>query len=540
MTRTGRGRALATVEVTDGLKKATVSAKAGDIASDAIKRAGMHLPMPCGGRGLCGKCSVWVCGDFDQISDAEAAMLGRAKPAGAKPADGCTLRMACMCRVGDGGGEIAIPGGGNVSVVDAASSDLVYDGGGGACGVAVDIGTTTISALLFDFETGRLAAAAHEINRQTAYGADVLSRIDHSNRNGPRELHECIVGQLDGMISRLVCDSGLAARKIERVVIAGNTTMLHFMTGLDPRGIGVAPFEPQSLFGEEMDAGEFFPARAKGAELYIPPSISAYVGADVTCGILSTGLDAGDTCRLLIDVGTNGEMALRSSSRILCCATAAGPAFEGASIAMGMPAMSGAISSVFERAGEVGYATINGAPPTGICGSGMISAICSMRCLGVLDESGKMLAPRSDLAHLLIDAGKEKAFMLGDSGVYLTQRDIRNIQLVKASIAAGVQVLLKAAGVSASGVESLYLSGGFGSTLDPGEASGIGLFPSAMLGRTVASGNTSLSGAIRLLFSRAARRKTSEITAMAREISLSESAEFMEEYVENMIFPSDF
>jgi uncharacterized 2Fe-2S/4Fe-4S cluster protein (DUF4445 family) len=373
------------------------------------------------------------------------------------------------------------------------------------------------------------------MNRQAVYGADVLSRIDYSNNNGIGELQACITSQLAGMIAAMLRGAGAVDGEVTRIVAAGNTTMLHFLTGLDPRGIGAAPFTPESLFGVAMPAAEIWP-RFAGAELYLPPSVSAYVGADIICGILSTGMTEGSAVRMLIDVGTNGEMALWDGSRLVCCSTAAGPAFEGASISMGMPAVSGAISRVAAGRGVISAVVIDGAPPAGICGSGMISAIDVMLREGVLNGSGKLLETGHGYESFVRRPGGELAFVLGESGVYLTQRDIRNIQLVKASIAAGASVLMKSSGVDPGEIDALYLSGGFGSSMDPGEAAGIGLIPAEASGRALAAGNTALSGAAALLLSRAMRERAGEIASMAEEISLSQSPEFMDEYVERMPF----
>jgi uncharacterized 2Fe-2S/4Fe-4S cluster protein (DUF4445 family) len=378
------------------------------------------------------------------------------------------------------------------------------------------------------------------MNRQANFGADVLSRIDHSNSYGGDELTRSITSQREGIMRGMIADIGVGASDVTRIVATGNTTMLHFLTGLDPRGIGVAPFIPESKFGIEIPASKIL-AGFESAFLYIPPSVSAYVGADITCGILSTGMMDSTSAQMLIDVGTNGEMALFADGRLTCCSTAAGPAFEGASISMGMPAVSGAISRVDSdaratRNGCVVYATIDGAPPAGICGSGMISALDMMLNEGVLDGGGRIMEPGHKFERFISRTDDGVAFVLGDSGVCLTQRDIRNIQLVKASIAAGANVLMKASGISPGDLEALCLSGGFGSAIDPTGAAGIGLIPTEITNRAIASGNTALSGASQLLFSRSLRKKAEAIASTAEEISLSSSAEFMEEYVERMAF----
>jgi uncharacterized 2Fe-2S/4Fe-4S cluster protein (DUF4445 family) len=520
------------ISVREGTGAKDIEARGGETIAGAFRNAGVFLPMPCGGRGRCGKCVVLVRGDFPPPGRDEAELLKRCAP----ERDGYAARVACLCPAAEG--EVLIPtgwAGGRVAVAGVPNERLVYDGSDSGYGVAIDIGTTTISALMFSFDTGEAVSSAHEMNRQAIYGADVLSRIDRANRDGVGELSRCLLSQLSGMLMRLISDAGVDAGIVRRIVAAGNTTMLHFLTGLDPRGIGVFPFVPASLFGDEREAGELFPG-LRGAELYLPPSVSAYVGADITCGILAVGMTEKNGARLLIDVGTNGEMALSSGSRITCCSTAAGPAFEGASISMGMPAVSGAVCGVSNDGGVISCRTIDDARPSGICGSGMISAVRLMLETGVMDGSGRILERPRDFERFVVKQDGELSFVLGENRVSLTQRDIRNIQLAKASIAAGALVLLKNAGITPDAVETLYLSGGFGSTIDTAEAAAIGLIPPQLGGRAAASGNTSLSGAAKMLFSRAARRRAAEIASAADEISLSASAEFMEEYVEQMPF----
>ena len=521
---------MAVLSVAEGTRKAIAEAERGSVLSDTIRDVGMFLPMPCGGRGRCGKCVVWTRGDFAPPSGPETALIGRCHSAGP---EGYAARIACMCRAA-GDGEVVIPERRlSIAGVSGLPSFAAGRADSGGYGIAVDIGTTAISALLCDLSSGGAVASIHEMNRQAAYGADVLSRIDYSCRNGPRELNECLAGQLAGMFRSLVSDAGISAGGVKRIVAAGNTTMLHFLTNLDPRGIGTSPFTPASLFGDERRAGDIFPEFGE-ADMYIPPSVSAYVGGDITSGMIATDITGGGV-RMLIDVGTNGEMALRAGPRVLCCSTAAGPAFEGAAVEMGMPAVSGAVSRVFVRDGAVGYETVDGVSPTGICGSGMISAVDVMLRHGILSSGGKILETGHKFTRL-VSPDRGVSFMIGDSGVCLTQRDIRNIQLAKASIAAGANVLLKAAGIGPADVEALYLCGGFGSAIDPEAAAGIGIFPREMAGCAAASGNTALLGAARLLFSRSLRDKIKEMAAASVEISLSSSAEFMEEYVARMPF----
>ena len=518
-----------TFYIGDGSKKITLETKDGETIADAARRAGTFISMPCGGRGRCGKCAVMTKGAFPPPLEPEARLLERAPVW-----EGYITRIACMCAASDG--EAIIPSGGRkLSVAPITAGTPSYDGDKrNSFGIAVDVGTTTISALLYSFQDGSIAAGAHEMNRQAAFGADVLSRIDYSNRHGGGELIREITSQLDGIMLGMIADASVNSQDVTRIVVTGNTTMLHFLTGLDPRGIGAAPFTPVSKFGVDMPAQAIL-TDFENASLYIPPSISAYIGADITCGIIATGMADGNSARMLIDVGTNGEMALYRDGVLICCSTAAGPAFEGASILMGMPAVSGAISSV--ASGEnVVYTTIDDAPPTGICGSGMVGAVGMMLDEGALDGGGRIMESGHKFERLVSRLAEEVVFVLGDSGVYLTQRDVRNIQLAKASIAAGISVLVKTLGIGAEDLDMLCLSGGFGSAINPAEAAGIGMIPPEAVKSAIASGNTALSGASQLLFSRALRGKAEDIASMAEEIHLSSNEAFMEEYVERMTF----
>ncbi len=488
----------------------------------AIRAAGLDFPMPCGGNHTCGKCAVQARGDLSAVTGAERELLSKANLG--EPARGYEWRMACLCKA-MGDAEL---------IVSGRATDVQVAGFGGAtgdskasgdCGLAVDIGTTTVSAALYDLSSGSLLADAHELSAQARFGADVLSRIEYGNAHGTEELTEAIRGQLSRM-AHSVCER-VSSIELNRLAITGNTTMLHYLTGLDPRGIGISPFVPESLFGGAFDVG--------GRAAYLPRCISAYVGADISCGLLQVGMCDRDGPELLVDVGTNGEMAIRARGSTLCCATAAGPAFEGAEIEMGMAAVSGAVSKVRELDGRIEVDTIHGMEPVGICGTGLISAVDLMIRTGALSASGRIEA-EGRFAHLVVDRGGQPCFLLGDSGVYLTQRDIRAIQLAKAAIRAGIETLLHEAGIGAEDLRALHISGGFGSYIDPAEAAGIGLIPEAALPVVRAAGNTALAGVARVLLEECAGERVARIAEEAVEVPLSTNAFFMEQYVEQMGF----
>lgn len=505
--------------------------------SDILRRTAPFFLLPCGGKRKCGKCLVWAKGALSPPRQAELALLDKMKkqaPAGFVP------RLACFCNLA-GSACILLPeiNGQTTEQAQGGAALPKYDGNRAlSCGVACDVGTTTVTMVAYRLQDGMALAAAHEMNRQGVYGADVLSRIEYANAHEGDALADVLRAQLRAMLDNVMEKGGIVPEEIERVVITGNTTMLHFVCGLDTYGIGVAPFTPVSLFGNDRPAREIFPAlKESRAVLTLPSCISAYVGADITCGLLAADFFSDESFgpRLLVDVGTNGEMALLHKGRLLCCATAAGPAFEGAQIAMGMPATAGAIYRVTAAGGRLVCETIQNAPPAGICGTGLISAVNALLTARVVDGSGRLCTEGHDYLHLM-EAQKGNGAIRLTADVSLTQKDIRAVQLAKAAIAAGIETMLHHAGIETNSVERLLLAGGFGSYIDPLEAAGIGLFPQALAGRTIAAGNTALQGAAGIVFRAALAEKAQALARKAQELPLSGDPVFMDAYIENMPF----
>jgi uncharacterized 2Fe-2S/4Fe-4S cluster protein (DUF4445 family) len=289
----------------------------------------------------------------------------------------------------------------------------------------------------------------------------------------------------------------------------GNTAMLHLLTGTDPTPLAAAPFILKRTFGEW-----------EGTRYY-PPCISAYVGADMTAAILSSGMcESPDQTALLIDVGTNGEMALLHQGALTCCSTAAGPAFEGAGISCGSMAVPGAVSDVWAEDGRICYRTIDNCPPVGLCGTGLIDAAATLRELGLMEDSGFM----------------EDNAPLGDSGLVLTRADIRQLQLAKAAIRAGIDTLLSDRGLTYADVDVLYLAGGFGSYLHPESCAAIGMIPRELIDKIQVLGNAAGQGASMMLLSAAELARAEGIARGATTLELSTSAVFMEKYVDGMMF----
>jgi len=487
------------------------------VLGDALLEAGQYLPMPCRGRHTCGKCGVYVAGDVEPPDAVESALLRRASQ---PELPGFDYRLACLCHIR---GEVSIVASSisGVVVADVGMDLATYDGDAPeALGLAVDIGTTTVTVLLFRLGTCERLADVSELNHQAVHGADVLSRIDAATKRGTGELQRLIADQLNHMLADVLAASGSAASEVTRVTVTGNTTMLHLLTGKPVASLGVYPFTPVTLFGDTLPASALFESLAN-AELYLPPAISTYVGPDITCGLLATGLGANGRPEILLDLGTNGEMALSAGGRLWCCATAAGPAFEGAEISSGMPALPGAIEDVYVIDGGVGYSTIGNKRPKGVCGTGLIGAVDAWLDVGVVDETGAM---------------ESASAPIGASGISLTNADVRKLQLAKAAVAAGIDTLLSEAGLAPDDVATLHLAGGFGSYLQPAPAAGIGLFPPTLVDRVDPAGNTALSGAVLLTLSVAARKAAEQWASSASEVQLSTHPVFMDRYIEDMAF----
>lgn len=476
---------------------------------DVLQAERVDIRATCGGVGKCGRCQVLV-----------------------RDAEGLSYRLACTTQASDGM-EVVVERAGAMDVVHGgAAMSFPLDEGASGFGMAVDIGTTTVVAHLHDLATGERLATAGRANPQIAFGSDVISRISASI-DGKLDLMAGIIQDaLCEMKAKLCATAGVECDQVARTVIAGNTVMQHIAVGLPPDTIGFNPFTPLTLFGDLRDIPGLGPS-------YLVRCIAGYVGGDITAGMVACDLGQGGT-RLLLDLGTNGEMALAANGRIRCCATAAGPVFEGANIHFGMPASPGAISKVAFEDGVVKVGVVGDVEPIGICGTGVIDAVATMARLGIIDETGYLL--RADelaepLASLVGREGDRNVFYLvPDKSLYVTQDDVRSLQLAKAAVCAGILTLVQDAGIAVSDIESLEIAGGFGAYLNLESAARIGLFPEELLGRAKSVGNTSGEGAAAMLVSSAARTRAAEIVDICDYLELSTSSEFNEFYVEAMEF----
>ena len=399
-------------------------------------------------------------------------------------------------------------------------------------GICIDIGTTTLAALLVNLKTEADCQTAVSVNHQRTYGADVISRIDASNNGKKWEMQRCIRQDLQKLVGELAEKEGIHVAQIQRIVIAGNTTMCHLLRGFSCETLGVAPFLPVDLSWMEGSAADFLGMKELDTKVVILPGISAFVGADIMAGIAKMNMHRSEGYHLLLDIGTNGEMVLGNCRHMYVTSTSAGPAFEGGNISCGMASIPGVISHVFmEETGTAGFQGIGETDgenkkqqAIGICGTGMIDLVYELREHQMIDEHGTY-------SDLYFDTGYELA-----EKVKFTQNDIRELQMAKAAIRAGVDILVKKAGITFDEVDNCYLAGGFGTKIDIKKAAGIGLIPKELEMKTIPAGNTVLAGTKEVLLGRISKEELEKIQTMADVINLAEENDFEELYLSYMDF----
>ena len=399
--------------------------------------------------------------------------------------------------------------------------------------IAFDLGTTTVVATLLDLETGTPAAVRSMLNRQQPYGADVISRVSATmldeNALGALEAraHETL-SQLAGEVCE---EGGVDPSEVYEIVVVGNVTMTQLALGIDPEPLSMAPFIVASHDLPPALAADFGVAVHPRAPAVVFPSLGAYVGGDIVAGLLASGITRDRRVRLFIDVGTNSEIALGSNERVLATAAPAGPAFEAAQIRCGMRAAEGAIEGVKIRDGELELQVIGDVDPVGLCGSGLVDCVAEMVQAGLLDHSGRFTDdPR------MTKIGEERVFMLADD-VYLSQRDVRELQFAKASIATGWNILLREMGLTPDDISQVLLAGSFGAYLSPASAVRIGLVPPLALPRIVSAGNVASEGAKMAALSHRERAEARSIVHEVEYVELSGREDFNDLFIDQLAFP---
>lgn len=418
-------------------------------------------------------------------------------------------------------------------------------------GIAFDIGTTTVVGYLMDLESGEQLAVSSMLNPQTRCGDDVVSRIDFASQNetGLQTLQREIRGALNQIIADTTGAASASAEDVLAMTVVGNTTMQHLFLGIDPAALAQSPYVPAVTAAQCLTAGELGIAIYPDAHVWCLPNIAGWVGADAVGVILATGIHERDEVGLAVDIGTNGEMALGSRERLITCSTAAGPAFEGAHVSCGMRASDGAIDEVRINA-DVQWRVIGDRLPAGICGSGLVDVVAEMLRVGIIDSTGMMRDGadlrrdgRKSLADRIVRAGGRRGFRLVDASagaggraIMVNQRDVRELQLAKGAIRAGIEILVKELGIDRHDVKRVYLAGAFGNYIRAESALAIGLLPRFPDAEIVPVGNAAGSGAKKALLSKSARNEASRIVATVEYLELSARPDFQEEFIEAMVF----
>ncbi|MDD5134047.1 MAG: ASKHA domain-containing protein [Phycisphaerae bacterium] len=492
-----------------GQQGRTVYVLAGAKVIEAAAQAGIIIETPCGGEGLCKKCKIKILSGQDS---------GEA--------------LACQTIV-DGDMVVEVSPSSLLTKLDkiTVSSDMPiveFDGQHPCdkekcCGVAVDVGTTTLAASLIYLGKKTEVAVAGAMNPQISLGDDVISRIKYASNGGLAELQGVVVSQVNELIETLCKQGGVDRENICEVAIAGNTTMEHLVCGVSPESLGYLPFEPVYRGGDQRDAAELKIAINSKGKVYVFPIVGGFVGGDTVAGMLAADILNQPSPLLFVDIGTNGEIVLVKDGKIMAASTAAGPAFEGAGISCGMRAAVGAIEKVKFSNNEWVYGVIGNVAPTGICGSGLIDITAELLNTGIVDSSGRMNRPE---------------FVIADK-VKITQKDIRQVQLAVGAIRAGINIMLKKAGVKTTELKKVLVAGGFGSFIRRNHAQRIGLLPGGIEHEKISFiGNSSLAGAKLSLMSIKVRQRAGELAEQTKHTTLSTEGCFQNEFAEAMIFPS--
>ncbi len=548
-----------------------VESHPGQNLRDALQQNGINLESPCNGKGICGGCRVWITDPWieptahDSISETEARQ-GCRLSCMIQPDQDMTVRLP-MDFAQDGKrlresqnileGDLA-PTARLVSAIKITAHQgqffMRYDNlpeytelsdwswVHEAKGLAIDLGTTTIVVTLLSLRNGKELATASRLNPQIKFGHDVLTRIQHgSTAEGLQELACSVQEGINELIEEVCADSGSKTSEILDVVLGGNTTMLQIIAGIDPAPLGQIPF-PVNL-----ESGTSYPVHDLGlqanpaARVYVPPVIHAFIGSDISAGLLVHGdFFQSDQNILFVDVGTNGEIALNAGGRRLACSAAAGPAFEGMGLSCGMRATIGAVEAVNCIEQDLQISTVGNVPARGVCGSGLVDLVSALLYLGILDRTGKFKTTTPEdlppaIRARIQDREGQACFALSSRAAF-TQHDVRQVQLAKGAIRAGQEILLQEAGITAKDLHSIYIAGGFGYFLNPRNLEHIGLVPENCQDKIIFTGNACRSGCVWLLTDISYRRFLEESLRDIEHISIAESLEFMELYAQSMEF----
>lgn len=529
--------------------------------AEAAAQCEVLLEQPCGSRRTCGKCRVRVLDGAPAASDDDRRVLDGTLIDGGWRL-GCALVLDASATVEIPRAARGVPAksfgpadlfrGGGIAPAEPLAVRRALDRGVTPWGVAVDVGSTTLAAALVRLDTGEVAATASALNPQVRFGADVVSRIRYAmeHREGAARLQEALARSVDELIATCAGSAGLSGDVIVALACVGNPTMVHTLVGQSVAGLGQAPYEG-SLRGAWHGRASVLGLTGVDAAtpVYVPPAIRSHVGADAVAAVLAEGLDRAEQPVLLIDVGTNTEIVLASRDHLVATSAAAGPAFEGATIHQGMRAAPGAIELVRVRAdGSIRIRTIGNAPPAGLCGSGLVDAVAELLHADAIEPSGRLRAahelPPGRLRDRIVElptagggGGGGRAVRLTPDAapaVYLTAADVRQLQLVKGSIAASAHLLLRRAGLTPADLGEVLIAGAFGGWIRTVSALAIGLVPPVDPERIRFVGDAAAAGARLVLVDRGARRRADRLAARAEYVELAGRQEYADAFVDNL------
>jgi len=486
----------------------TIEVPRGTPLHDALFEQGVEFP--CGGRGVCRKCRIRLLDGDLPVNEVQRRQLSAAELS-------TGWRLACQCTADEPmvieleQWNTSILADGNVLDLDKKAE----------LGVAVDVGTTTLVAQILDLRSGAVLATEAALNPQARHGADIMSRINFAlHASGAQTLRELIRRQIGQLLSNLIANCGCSALPLKAIHLVGNTAMHHLFGGQAIDALARYPFETHRGAEIHWFAAEIEWQLAGNPEIRFLPCLGGFVGSDILAGIMAVGMQHSKQPVGLIDLGTNGEIVIGNREHIMCASTAAGPAFEGAQIGMGMRATTGAIWKVYVRNSQLISEVIGGGTPRGICGSGLVDAIATGLDQQWIDKSGKILTPHRQISLA--------------APVVLSQVDIRELQLAKGAIAAGMDILLRQMHLRAADIEKVYLAGAFGNYVSLPSATRIGLL-NFHPDQIEQAGNTALRGAKLSLLTGAEYRK---VLPLVEHFPIARDPEFQELFAKNMQFPT--
>lgn len=509
--------------VKKGMQEERISCLQGESILEMLLRNNMTVSAVCGGNGTCGKCKIRVLEGELPATVADRSFFSkeewtRGYRLGCKafPNEPCKIQI-----FDDREEEFAV-----LSHFQNEKQENIKrgrrQGEGILYKIGIDIGTTTLAGQIEEIGQEGAIAVCTAVNHQRKYGADVISRIQASNGGKREELKESIRKDLRGLINDLIQEIGCKREQVREIALAGNTVMIHLFMGYSCETLGSHPFCPVNTnwIYEVLDE----------IPVTILPSLSAFIGGDILSGLYACGWAEREETGLFLDLGTNGEMAIGTRREILCTSAAAGPAFEGGNITWGMGSVPGAICGVNIEGEKVSYETIMGKrPPIGICGTGVTEITAELLKAKIIDKGG-----------LLSDCYFDKGYPIGETeegkNITFTQKDIREFQMAKAAIRAGIETLIKRYGTSYEKIQKVYLAGGFGYCMNKDKAAYVGLLPIELLNKISSVGNSSLKGAILCGGNEEGKRKIEWIKGMSKEMNLAKEKGFQDLYLEHMYF----